>query len=151
MESKYQVVSIKENPFQRAGDVTFRGPSPSFTLPNFSLSFVPFFSLLFIILSVSPFLLPSCHILRQEKPSFPWGGFWIAALDQTLLKQRFREVLRTILWPFPVEPARQPSLMAVHSLEPGYAESREDGIQVPAHLPTVSSKRLRWIQKTLCG
>lgn len=37
MESKYQVVSIKENPFQRAGDVTFRGPSPSFTITDFSV------------------------------------------------------------------------------------------------------------------
>lgn len=73
MESKYQVVSIKENPFQRAGDVTFRGPSPSFTLLDFSLSFsfVPFFPLLFLILSVSPFLLSCSRILRQEKPSFP--------------------------------------------------------------------------------
>lgn len=51
MESKYQVVSIKENPFQRAGDATFRGPSPSFTLHDFS--FVPFAHLLFLILSVS--------------------------------------------------------------------------------------------------
>lgn len=90
MESKYQVVSIKENPFQRAGDVTFRGPSPSFTLPDF---------LFFLCSFLSSPLPPSLSvpffpvlILRWEKPSFPWGGFWIAALDQTLLKERFRAV-----------------------------------------------------------
>ncbi|KAI1232943.1 hypothetical protein IHE44_0006130 [Lamprotornis superbus] len=69
MESKYQVVSIKENPFQRAGDVTFRGPSPSFTLPDFLFFLCSFLSsALLHSLSVSFF---PVLIVRWEKPSFP--------------------------------------------------------------------------------
>lgn len=129
MESKYQVVSIKENPFQRAGDVTFRGPSPSFAITDFSFFFLcsflsptlPHFfpSLLsfFLVLRFSGkrilhFLKIGSEFLLWTRPRLSRGSELGSSLDHPL-------------WPFPLEPARQPSLMSVHRLEPGQAESRE--------------------------
>lgn len=119
MESKYQVVSIKENPFQRAGDVTFRGPSPSFTLPDFLFFLCYFLSFLPHSLSLSSLLSCSDCQVGEALISLRWVLNCCFGPDPAQAEVQ-SEVLRIIPQPFPLELLHNPE----HSLEPGWAQGR---------------------------
>lgn len=86
MESKYQVVSIKENPFQRAGDVTFGGHSPSFTLLDFSFFFLCSFLSPLLPHFFPPFLLSFFLFLRFSGKRV-LCSFWIAVWTRARLSR----------------------------------------------------------------
>lgn len=123
MESKYQVVSIKENPFQRAGDVTFRRPSPSFTTDFFLCSFLS--SPLPHSISLSLLLCCSDFQVREAFISLRWVLNCCFGLDPAQAEVQSCEVLRTIPWPFPLE--------LLHSLS--WAGQREGKTIHPGSVP----------------
>lgn len=114
MESKYQVVSIKENPFQRAGDVTFRGPSPSFTLPDF-LFFLCYFLSSPLPDSLSLLLPCSDSQVGEAFISLRWVLNCCFGPDPAPAEVQSCGVLRTIPRPFPLELLHKPE----HSLGTG--------------------------------